>query len=105
MALDLFYLVLAGSDQREASTNVNTEEYAPETDIESGHESIIPLPQFEGNIFRKMDENVTVQTGLGGKKQSCLYCGNLYSKLARHLESIHSDEIEVAQALGPSFSS
>ena len=33
------------------------------------------------------------------KKYACLYCGQLYSKLARHLEQMHGDESEVAMAL------
>ena len=33
------------------------------------------------------------------KKHSCIYCCNLYSKMARHLDQKHKDEIEVVQAL------
>ena len=33
------------------------------------------------------------------KKHSCLYCCNLYSKMARHLEQKHQEELEVVQAI------
>ena len=33
------------------------------------------------------------------KKHSCLYCCNWYSKMARHLQQKHEDELEVVQAL------
>ena len=33
------------------------------------------------------------------KKHACVYCLQLYSKMARHLEQVHKDELEVAKAL------
>lgn len=33
------------------------------------------------------------------KKQSCVFCSKLYPKLPRHLEKIHSKEVEVQRAL------
>ena len=39
-------------------------------------------------------------TRLYDKKQACYYCEKLYSKIARHYQTVHSKEIEVAKALG-----
>lgn len=36
------------------------------------------------------------------KKQHCMFCGESFTKLARHLERKHSNEIEVAKALSHS---
>lgn len=33
------------------------------------------------------------------KKQYCLYCSKPYSKMARHLEFVHRNEVEVAKAV------
>ena len=33
------------------------------------------------------------------KKLSCLYCGKLVSKMARHLEQCHKTEIEIARII------
>lgn len=33
------------------------------------------------------------------KKQYCLYCSKPYSKMARHLEFVHHNEVEVAKAV------
>ena len=43
------------------------------------------VPKFSGKVW--------------DKKHACVYCMQLYSKMARHLEQVHKDELEVAKAL------
>lgn len=58
----------------------------------------------DGQKFEPPKAKISVQKILPcgrkwDKKHSCLYCGKLYSKMARHLESKHNNEIEVGKAL------
>ena len=63
-----------------------------------------------GNIFssstsvHQEDKLYVQQSVVGGKKRqlknhSCLYCEKQISKMARHLEQVHADELEVAKVL------
>ena len=50
------------------------------------------------------DKLYVQQSVVGGKKRqlknhSCLYCEKQISKMARHLEQVHADELEVAKVL------
>lgn len=43
-------------------------------------------PKFTGKVWDKI-------------RHACVYCMQLYSKMARHLEQVHKEELEVAKAL------
>ncbi|XP_048860839.1 uncharacterized protein LOC125727900 isoform X3 [Brienomyrus brachyistius] len=60
------------------------------------------FPHSEESVFACNSISVPSSQSVQGKytkKQYCLFCGKPYSKIARHLESAHSDEKEVAKAL------
>ncbi|KAK7093957.1 hypothetical protein V1264_007636 [Littorina saxatilis] len=42
----------------------------------------------------------SVSSGIWAKKHACVYCQKLYAKISRHFEDMHSNELEVALALG-----
>ena len=48
--------------------------------------------------FRLMHD-FAQQSKQHAKKHSCVFCGKLYSKIARHLEQVHYNEVEVAKIL------
>ncbi|XP_053366395.1 uncharacterized protein si:ch211-266o15.1 isoform X2 [Clarias gariepinus] len=63
---------------------------------ELGSFSGSPIPS--GPSLRPRNENVRAQT-FCTKKQFCVYCQKSNTKIARHLERLHSNETDVAYAL------
>jgi hypothetical protein len=44
-------------------------------------------------------EGMEMEVSDYSKQQACYFCGNLYSKLPRHLESVHSSEEAVQEMM------
>ena len=61
----------------------------------------VQQPCTSGNLrnVRVLKHNNIGKKRKWDKKHSCLYCCKLYSKMARHLEQKHKDELEVVQAI------
>ena len=79
-----------------------------DSDVQSEVSEIIPnmnvtvqQPCTSGNLrnVRVLKHNNIGKKRKWDKKHSCLYCCKLYSKMARHLEQKHKDELEVVQAI------
>ena len=60
---------------------------------------VVNLPKDNGSIIVKKSIKHPNGSRIWDKKHTCLYCSKSYPKLAKHLQQVHSGELEVQRAL------
>ena len=60
---------------------------------------VVNLPKDNGSIIVKKSIKHPNGSRIWDKKHACLYCSKSYPRLARHLQQVHSGELEVQRAL------
>ncbi|XP_046691727.1 uncharacterized protein LOC124376601 isoform X2 [Silurus meridionalis] len=101
----------SSSDESDCSLSISKRKVKTVTKIcpslssSTGHCSVVDVedtevkPDQSSSVSVKGVSKATNKTRVYDKKQYCLFCSKPLSKMARHLEQVHSTESEVAKAL------